>query len=202
MARTVADRANWTYAAVRPEPVPSSWKKGQEVRADCSKGVQFLCKWAGMLDPMRENYGPYGNSTTIWLNLKHISFSEQRVGDIVVFGPDKHACMIYEAGGDPTVWNMGEQGQPALKKLSQEIAGHPGVRYWLCQVAPPPKPSVKDELRAEKGFYAWVAWKLGEGQWKPYGPADPTVRPNVSRRIPLRWWLDYRKFLANREKGN
>ena len=202
MTATVIDHMNWTYAPVRPEPVPATWKKGQHVRADCSKGVQFIAKWGGAPDPMRSNWGMYGNSTTIWLNLPHILRADLQIGDIVVWGPDVHACMIYSLAADPTVWNMGMQGQPAFKKLSQEIAGHPGVPYWFCQLRPEPPPTAEDELRAKTGFFSWVAWKLGEGPWKAHGPGDRKVRPDVPHRIPLEWWKDYLRFLRNRKSGN
>jgi hypothetical protein len=51
-------------------------------------------------------------------------------------------------------------------------------------VEPPPTP--QDKLRAKTGFYAWVAWRLGEGPWQHYSPANKTVRPAVLRPDPAR----------------
>lgn len=50
-------------------------------------------------------------------------------------------------------------------------------------------------------FYTWVAWKLGEGAFKTFGPANPRHRPkNIPARIPLRVWTAYGLFLARRKK--
>lgn len=49
---------------------------------------------------------------------------------------------------------------------------------------------------------AWVAWKLGEGDWQHYGPATKTVRPDVPRVIPPSWWKRYAQFLLARNQGN
>jgi len=79
MKATLADEAarhDWTYRAVRPCSVPPSWRAGQEVWGDCSKGVQFLAKWERhVLDPMGRDWDPYGNSTTICLHLEHIDLA-------------------------------------------------------------------------------------------------------------------------------
>jgi hypothetical protein len=50
MSATAADEAahrDWTYDAIRPMPVPAAWKPGQRVIGDCSKGVQYMCRWSG-----------------------------------------------------------------------------------------------------------------------------------------------------------
>lgn len=60
--------------------------------------------------------------------------------------------------------------------------------------------SAKLGLRNRTGYYAWAAWKLGVGAWKPYGPANPKVRPNVPRRVPLAWWPRYAKQLATHNR--
>src|SRR5579871_4393830 len=72
MKATVADHANWRYLEVRPLLPPPSWKKGQKVTADCSKGVQYLCRWAGAPDPMGSDFSSWGNSTTIRAHLVHL----------------------------------------------------------------------------------------------------------------------------------
>lgn len=204
MMETAADHAHWTYRAVRPAPVPPKpWHEGEKVVGDCSKGAQYVCNWSDAPDPMGNDWGAFGNSTTIWLNLhEHIGRADIDVGDIVVFGPDEHACMIFSLGPDPEVWNFGRQGQPVITRLSNEIAGHPGVEYWFCRLLPKTAPPSGGKLREQTGFYAWAAWKLGEGPWKDHKPGDPAVRPSVPKRIPVSWWRRYRRFLKNRNRGD
>lgn len=203
MRATLADEAahhDWTYAEVRPMPVPPSWKPGQQVRGDCSKGVQFLSHWAGGPDPMGEGYGPYGNSQTIWLKLQHLDHpSELQVGDIVTFGPDgdQHAAMVLEAGADPLLWSFGHQGAPDTYRLSQDGR----AAQYLRNPVPKYVPTSADRLRARTGWFAWVAWRLAEGDWRHYVPSDPKVRPAVPKRIPLGWWRRYAKFLLRRKRG-
>lgn len=38
-------------------------------------------------------------------------------------------------------------------------------------------------LRERTGFYAWAAWRLGEGDWQAHGPRNPAVRPHVPHTI-------------------
>lgn len=203
MRQTVADESahlTWSYREVRPMPVPASWHAGQRVVGDCSKGVQYLCKWAGCKDPMQEEYGPYGNSQTLWLRLQHLArATELEVGDIVTFGRDgdEHATMVCEGGADPLLWSFGRQGAPELYRLSQDRRPAQFCRNPLPIFTPTPA----DKLRAQTGWFAWVGWKLGEGGWRTYGQADPKVRPNVPSRIPLSWWARYAKFLKNRKGG-
>lgn len=203
MAETAADHNRWTYEAVRPAPMPPKpWHPGMAVVGDCSKGCQYLAYWADAPDPMHNGFSSIGNSTTLWLNLPHIDRDDIDVGDIVVFGPDHHACMIFSLDPDPEVWNFGTQGQPVITTLSREVAGHRGMDYWFCALLPKGVGPSPEKIRSSTGFYAWVAWKLGEGPWKPYGPADNAMRPAVPRRIPVGWWTRYRSFLRNRRRGN
>lgn len=202
MHATVVDEIahrDWTYAAVRPMPVPASWKPGQRVRGDCSKGVQYLAHWAAAPDPMGNGYGPYGNSSTIWAHLQHLDTPQQlEPGDIVTFGQwgDEHAAMVYTAGSDPQLWGFGHQGAPSFSKLSWDRRPHQFLRLPIVYV-----PTADDRLRARTGWFAWVAWKLGEGDWRHHGPANPKVRPNVPKRITVSWWKRYAQFIANRKKG-
>ncbi len=204
MQATLADEAahhSWNYHAVRPMPVPLSWATGQHVSGDCSKGVQYLARWAAAPDPMQNGFTAYGNSQTIWLKLHHLASPGQlEVGDIVVFGPDgrDHAAMVLKAGSDPLLWSFGHQGAPNSYRLSQDTR----IKTYckLPIVDPPPTP--QDKLRAMTGFYSWVAWRLGEGPWAAYQPATRSVRPNVPLLIPPNWWLRFIQFLANRDKGD
>lgn len=206
MQATVQDEAarrDWFYRAVRPMPVPASWHPGQQIVGDCSTGVRYLCKWAGAPDPMdpeHNSFNPYGNSQTMWLHLQHLgSRSDLLVGDVVTFGAwgSEHAAMVYKAGADPTVWSFGHQGAPEFYPLSYDRREQQYLRLPVTYT-----PTHDDKLRARTGWFAWVAWKLGEGDWRHHKPADPAVRPDVPRRIPVQWWARYVQFMANRKKAN
>jgi hypothetical protein len=54
-------------------------------------------------------------------------------------------------------------------------------------------------LRTRKGYYAFAAWKLGEGDWKGYGRTNAAVRPSIPKRVPLSWWGRLAKQLAARK---
>lgn len=204
MRATVADEqahGDWTYRAVRPMWVPPSWKPGQHVEGDCSKGVQYLNRWVGLPDPMGEGYGPYGNSQTLWARLQHLDRpSELQVGDAVTFGRDgeDHAARVLEAGPDPLLWGFGHQGAPSLSRLS---ADHRPAQYLRVPM-PEYIPTAADRLRAKTGWFAWMNWKAGSGDWKGHGKANGNVRPAVPKVIPASWWVRRTKFLARRKKGN
>lgn len=51
-----------------------------------------------------------------------------------------------------------------------------------------------------KGYWQWLAWLLGEGDWAGKGPKDPKTRPNVPKKIPKEWWARAEKFIAARRK--
>jgi hypothetical protein len=203
MLATIADEQahhDWTYQAVRPLPVPPSWKAGQAITADCSKAVQMLAHWAGGPDPMGNGFGPYGNSQTLWLKLQHLASPDMLlIGDIVTFGPDgsDHAAFVQKRGVDPLLWSDGHQGAPNNYLLSQD--GRPA--QYLRYPVPTYKPTQEDVLRARTDWFAWCAWRLGEGDWRHYGPANATVRPDVPAVIPASWWMRWVKFLAARNKG-
>ena len=204
MAATVSDERahyDWLYDAVRPCVVPRSWKPGMRVKGDCSKGVQFICKWGGAPDPMHENYDAFGNSQTLWLRNQHVAHpSLLLVGDAVTFGPDgnEHAAMVYKPGADPIMWSFGHPGTPNFYPLSYDRRAQQYLRFAIPDYVPTPQ----DKLRARTGWFAWVAWKQGEGDWLHYGAANASVRPSVPKVIPPLWWKRYAKFLANRQHGN
>lgn len=206
MKETLADEAahhSWTYAAVRPlEMPPRPWSKGKKVKADCSKGVQFLCWWAGCPnDPMGMHFGPYGNSSTLALHLHHLDKpSELKVGDIVTFGTGggDHAAMVYEAGADPLLWSNGHQGAPNTYRLSYDRRVH----QLLHNPVPVYLETPADKLRAKTGFWSWVQWREGTGAWRHYPPLTKSVRPNVPRLIPPRWWVRWRKIAKGRNTAN
>lgn len=62
----------------------------------------------------------------------------------------------------------------------------------------PPDPAIA-KLKVKTGYWSWLAWKLGEGGWKAYKPAAPSVRPNVPKRIPASWWTRERSYIAHRK---
>lgn len=203
MVSTILDEQRehrWTYHAVRPMPVPAGWHPGQYVTGDCSKGVQYIAHWAHGPDPMGNGFGSAGNSQTIWLHLQHLDEpSELDVGDPVTFGPwgSEHAAMVLEKGPDPLLWSFGHQGAPNSYRLSYDRRPRQYLRLPIVYV-----PTPEDRLRARTGWFAWVAWKLGEGDWRHHMPADPKVRPNVPKRIPVEWWARYAQFIANRKRAD
>lgn len=205
MTATLGDAANWTYAEVRPEGMPTktrAWAKGTKVKADCGKGVQMLAWWVpGCPDPMGNDFGPYGNSQTIWANAQHLdSPAELEVGDNVTFGPDgdQHAAKVKTAGADPELWSFGHQGAPNTYLLSQD--GRPA--QFCRQPLPEHVPTADDKLRAKTGWFAWMNWRNGTGDWRHKAPKDKTVRPAVPRVIPLSWWRRRAKFILAAKKGN
>lgn len=225
IAGTVADQQEHrldTYAAVRPQDVRIVWEPGVRLVLDCSDYCRVVHYSAGCPDdPAGNGYQPYGNSSSIWLHLREAEVSlaevaayggwdpawgKVEVGDIFTFGRwtgEQHACVVYQAGRNPTVGNMGGPGQPGFSTLLAEASDHSGYAT-LCKphLPPDPPPTPQDRLRARTGFYAWVAWRLGEGPWRHYGKLNKTVRPNVPRVIPPGWWTRLARFLANRKKGN
>lgn len=58
------------------------------------------------------------------------------------------------------------------------------------------------QLRQRTGYWAWVAWYLGEQDWKPYGRRNPSVRPSVPSNIALErptWFPRLAVYLAARK---
>lgn len=53
---------------------------------------------------------------------------------------------------------------------------------------PVPKPVAPSLLRGRTGYWSWLAWRLGQASWKPYGKTNPHVRPHLPVRVPARWW--------------
>lgn len=214
MAKTVADQAahgNWRYRAVRPQDIISGYYSGQQVDADCSDGARDLARVSGVKDdPAGNGYADFGNSSSIWAHLHHIALEDVEPGDMGTFGyyaGEKHAFVFWEKYGpgaqDWYVWNHGAPGQPAKRRLIDEITFHLGMTLTCCRLNvkdPPPTP--QDKLRQMTGFYAWVAWRLGEGPWAKYGQTNQNVRPSVPKLIPPAWWRDLTKFLLRRKKPN
>lgn len=201
---------NWKYAMVRPQYVQYTAAQvvSTTVTSDCSSGVRILCHAAETVDPAGNGFQSWGNSSTIWAHLEHITLSEAQPGDMATFGfstGEHHVCMLWEEAGDGDwwVWNHGGPGDPHKGLLSQEREGHAGMTVTIVNLGVPDPPATpEDKLRAKTGFYAWVAWRLGEGPWKKYGKTNPKVRPDVPTLIPPRWWKDLAAFLLARKKPN
>lgn len=207
MDATLKDHNHWDYDAVRPMHVPPSWHRGQHVRGDCSKGVQYLVKWSGGPDPMQEGFGPFGNSSTLAARLHHVgSIQEMQVGDIITFGPggDEHAAMVKRRvlRGKKVVnlelWSFGSPAAPNTYYLSQDYRTHQLLRLPVG----PMTPHSPDGLRLMTGYWSWLQWRLGEGYWKHYKPKARGVKPKTPRPIPLRWWRRYRRMVRHRKHGN
>lgn len=48
-------------------------------------------------------------------------------------------------------------------------------------------------------FWTWARWYLGHGEYKGHA-RDPRLRPNVPRRIPATWWVEFRRrFVSQRD---
>lgn len=191
---------DWLYEAVRPMYVPSSWVRGKRKIGDCSKGCQFLARWAGAHDPMGRGYDPYGNSETMTVHLHHLDYPSQlKVGDYITFGPwgDDHAATVLEAGSDPLLWSFGHQGAPNTYRLSWDRR----ERHYLLNPVPLPPLTPDQKLRAKTGYWAWLQWKLGEGAWHHKGKSNPKVRPHVPKRIPLKWWRRYVRLMLLRKRA-
>jgi hypothetical protein len=120
MAETAGNRYGWNYAEVRPLTIPARLAHG--VRADCSYGCVILCRWAGAPDPTGYRFNGYGNSTSMFEHLAHISLAQARTGDFIVFGPSGswHATTIYTPGTNPMLWSHGHQGAPNFYPLSAD----------------------------------------------------------------------------------
>lgn len=70
----------------------------------------------------------------------------------------------------------------------------------------PPKPLTPAEkkiaaLHTRTGFYAWLAWYLHEGAWKPYAIRAAIVRPHVPVPVPRSYWPRERAFVKARARG-
>jgi hypothetical protein len=73
------------------------------------------------------------------------------------------------------------------------VAIEGGYRPYANAVTPTPA----ETLRTRTGWAAWVSWRIGQRDWKPYGKANPKVRPRVPRTIPSAWWARLTRFMAS-----
>jgi hypothetical protein len=197
MDATVANQPNWHYVEKRPLSFPSLQEAEHGVVfADCSFDVIILCKLAGLPDPSGNGYSGYGNSTSLFFHLEHITAAEAKIGDAVVFGPegDQHAAMIRRLVKDKVLCSHGSEDGPKFVALSVEAAGHePPVTFLrvvpLDPTKPPPKPPKEPawfvNASNAQPMWAWFAWRDHD--------APEALRPKqVPKLIPWSWWLRYR----------
>jgi hypothetical protein len=69
---------------------------------------------------MKTNYGPYGNSSSLWDNGRHIEQKQIHKGDVVTFGPggETHAAIVIEVADDPVCASFGRPGAPEIVTVS------------------------------------------------------------------------------------
>jgi hypothetical protein len=77
------------------------------------------------------------------------------------------------------------------------VAIEGGYRPYALAITPAPA----DKLRAKAGLLAWAAWRLGNGDWQPYGKANRSVRPQVPSLIPPSWWQRLSRLMASAPAG-
>jgi hypothetical protein len=135
--------------------------------------------------------------------------TDPRPGDIVIY-TFSHTGIVYSFS--PTGIYAVEGNTGATGAVSDSKLGGDGVyrKYRassLCkafirvpgEIAKPKDLYPALVLRQRKGFYAWLAWNLGEGDWKGYGKCNPNSRPAVFVRIPATWWARRAAHLLKRK---
>lgn len=129
----VLNHDDWVYDEVRPLKVAWPGYQGvKKVVGDCGWFVK-CCYWrAGAKDPMNTDFGPYGNTVTLFENGKEIILRQIHVGDVVTFGPggETHAALVVETGMNPLLASFGAPGTPQLIRLNtlaEAIAATPGL---------------------------------------------------------------------------
>jgi len=68
------------------------------------------------------NYNGYGYTGTLLSHGTKITLAEVQPGDVIVYGPGTgwHTAIIVESGSDPLTVSMGQQGEPAYVRVSQD----------------------------------------------------------------------------------
>lgn len=56
-----------------------------------------------------------------------------------------------------------------------------------------PKPVLQGEP-----MWAWIRWWRGRGEYKPFGPRNRAVRPDVAQPPPKKWWDRLRRNLGHK----
>lgn len=95
---------------------------------DCSGFSTDCYKWAGAPDPNDNGYNGSGYTGTMLASCQHVSKSEARAGDLVVYGnyPGEHVVILEEAGivADPMTISHGQEAGPMRVRNSVEISSH------------------------------------------------------------------------------
>lgn len=201
MDATVANRDRWHYAQFRPcgSTVTLDQAEHGTVWADCSAGYAILCRLAGAPNPLHAGpFDGYGNTSSAWLHLDHITLEEAQLGDVVIYGPNgsHHIAAVREPGLDPLLWTDGSERAPEYVRYSTEQSWQPHPATWARLMAPDPAPKPAPSVDP---YWAWLRWYLGEGEFKGH-KRDPQRRPkDAPRVIPLTWWTRERKFVAARK---
>ena len=205
----IAHESQIHYRQARPmEDVRSSSRLKMLPRwADCSEFVTDGYAYAGAPDPNGLNYSGAGYTGTLLTHGAKISQSSLLPGDLVVFGrsPGVHVCGVLAAGVDPLLASHGQEAGPIKISLSVEKKYHAGETVTCLRTLPRPQPKAPlkvtpGTLRARTGYWAWLCWRIAEGDWKPYGRRNALVRPHVAKKTSASWWARSRKFLAARKE--
>ncbi len=94
---------------------------------------------------------------------------------------------------------------PVKTLFEQGFMTNPTERAWLeshrPQIARACYLAILDHYayRVADDYWAWVRWRLGEGEFKGH-QLDPARRPNVPKLIPPTWWVKLIAFVAARKK--
>lgn len=104
---------------------------------DCSGFATDCYKWAGAPDPNGRGYDGEGFTGTILQATQHVSKTQAKAADLVVFGgyPGTHVVILVDAGthADPFCVSHGQEAGPILVPLSVEIKAHAGQSITYCQ---------------------------------------------------------------------
>ena len=90
------------------------------IYTDCTGIGILFAVWAGFHLDTPAGSGE-GRTSTFVAHLKHITKSQLKSGDPVVFG-DNHACYVRKPGADPLLFSHGREGGPLWISLSAETA--------------------------------------------------------------------------------
>lgn len=73
------------------------------------------------------------------------------------------------------------------------------ARKRVLKATQPKAKGALEKARNLSGYWAWLAWTLGEGPYKAWGPRAGKSRPNVPHRIPRSWWVRRAAYLTKRK---
>jgi hypothetical protein len=121
----VKNHDDWEYEEVRPLVVAwPGYLSVKKVIGDCGWFVKCVFWRAGASDPMDTNYGPDGNSESLWQHARHIEQKQIHKGDVVTFGPggETHAAIIVTVAEDPVCASFGRPGAPELVTVSALVS--------------------------------------------------------------------------------